>query len=264
MTVGGINVKYDVLGEYRSFLEIRRRRTTARVYTERLNVLLENQSIINTIENINIDEMINNLKKAKNKNEFSQYKNAMIYFLESQKISLSQEQIEHIKEIESNTHKQYRKLKKADFQKIDRTIKHLKNKKLKMSFQTLIATGLRVSELAQITKENCTLTDDTLTFDFTSKGGNIEQVSISKDNNKNLFESLEQMVLSTKDNARVFYSANYLQQKAKHYGFKCHDLRRACAKLEYKNSKSKEQVKEKLRHSNVKTTELYLKSKVKI
>lgn len=257
-------MRYDVLEEYRSFLEFLLRRATARVYTEKLNVLLENQSIINTIENLNIDEMINNLKKAKNKNEFSQYKNALIYFLESQKISLSQEQIKHIKEIESNTHKQYRKLKEADFQKIDRTIKRLKNKKLKLCYQTLIATGLRVSELAQITKQNCTLTDDTLTFNFIGKGGMQAQVILSKEDDRKLFDDLTKMIKNTQDTKKLFYSANYLQQKAKQYNFTCHDLRRAFAKLEYQKTKSKDKVKEKLRHSDEKTTEIYLKSKVKI
>lgn len=260
-------MKYDVLEEYRSFLEARRQPTTARMYAERLNVLLEGQSITHTIEMLDINKMINNLKHARNKNEFSQYKNALLYFMESQGISLSSTQSKQIKSIQSKTHKKYRKMKEADFQQIDRTIKHLKNQKLRLSYQTIIETGLRVSELAKITKENCTLMKDVIIMNFTGKGGkgnNVEQVSISKNNNKKLFESLEQMILSTKDNARVFYSANYLQQKAQHYGFKCHDLRRACAKLEYKNSKSREQVKEKLRHSNVKTTELYLNSKVKI
>lgn len=257
-------MRYDVLEEYRSFLEFLLRRATARVYTEKLNVLLENQSIINTIENLNIDEMINNLNKAKNKNEFSQYKNAMIYFLEFQKISLSQKQIEHIKEIESNTHKQYRKLKEADFQKIDKTIKRLKNKKLKLCYQTLIATGLRVSELSQITKENCTFLDDKLIMGFQEKGGMQAQVILSKEDNQKLFDDLTKMIKNTQDAKKVFYSANYLQQKAKQYNFTCHDLRRAFAKLEYQKTKSKDKVKEKLRHSDEKTTEIYLKSKVKI
>lgn len=257
-------MRYDVLTAYKVFLDERLRPASARVYYERLNTLFDNQSILNTIENLNIDKMIDELQDMKYKNEFSQYKNALLYFLEFQNISLSEEQSAKIQEYENNTKKKYRKLKTVDFKKVDRTIKHLKNKKLKLSYQTLLNTGLRVFELAQITKDSCTFLDDTLTMNFIGKGGNQEQVIFTKADNEKLFDELKEMILSTQENKKVFYSANYLQQKAKQYNFCCHDLRRAYSKLEYKKSESKEQVKEKMRHTNIKTTEIYLKSKVKI
>lgn len=257
-------MKCDVLGAYRSFLNERLRPASVRIYYERLNTLLENQSILNTLENLNVDKMISNLQSAKNKNEFSQYKNALLYFLEFQNKSLNKEQIAHIEKFENATKKKYRKLKAVDFQKVDRTIKHLKNKKLRICYQTLIITGLRVSELAQITKDNCTLSNDKLKIEFIGKGGNQEQVILEKENDKKLFDELSEMLQNTQDTKKVFYSANYLQQKAKQYKFTCHDLRRAYAKIEYRKTKSKSKVKEKLRHSNEKTTEIYLKSKVKI
>lgn len=257
-------MKCDVLEEYRFFLEKRRRPATARVYTERLNTLLKGQSIINTMENLDIDKMISNMDKAKNKNEFSQYKNALLYFLDFENIVLSKQQLEIINDFEKSKKKKYRKQQMSDFQKVDKTIKHLKNKKLKLSYQTILETGTRVSELSQITKNNCTFSADTLTMRFIGKGGRQEQVILSKEDNKKLFSDLTEMIQNTRDTKKVFYSANYLQQKAKKYKFTCHDLRRAYAKLEYQKTKSKEDVREKLRHTNIKTTERYLKSQVNI
>lgn len=262
--LGGICVRYDVLTAYRSFLNERLRPATARTYSERLNTLFDDQSILNTIENLNIDKMIDDLTSVKYKNEYSQYKNALLYFLEFQNISLNKEQNAKIKALEKETRKKYKKLETVHFQRIDRTIKHLKNKKLRLCYQTLVATGLRVFELAQITKDNCKLSDDKLILEFNGKGGNHEQVILEKVDNEKLYNELKEMIITIQDNKKVFYSSNYLQQKAKQYNFTCHDLRRAYSKLEYKKTKSKKQVKEKMRHTNDETTEIYLKSKVKI
>lgn len=256
-------MRYDVLAAYKVFLDKRLRPASARVYYERLNTLFDNQSILNTLENLDIDKMIGELQDVKYKNEFSQYKNALLYFLEFQNINLNKEQIAHIEEFENATKKKYRKLKTVDFKKVDRTIKHLKNQKLRICYQTLANTGLRVFELAQITKEDCSFLDSEITMRFIGKGGNQEQVIFTKTDNEKLFDELKEMIMTTQKNKKVFYSANYLQQKAKQYNFTCHDLRRAYSKLEYKKSKSKEQVKEKMRHTKSKTTEIYLKSKVK-
>lgn len=257
-------MKYDVIKSFCTFLAARRRPATVRVYTERLNTLFRGQSVLDTLENLDINKMINNMNKAKNKNEFSQFKNALLYFLEFEEIALNEEQLNKINDLEKKQKKKYRKLKEVDFQKVNRTIQHIRNKKLKLSYQTLLQTGLRVSELAQIKKSDCTLSDDSIVFNFEGKGGDKEQVIFEKKDNAKLFNELQGVIQNTSDNKRVFYSANYLQQKAKTYNFRCHDLRRACAKLEYQKTKSKEQVREKLRHSSEKTTDIYLKSKVNI
>lgn len=257
-------MKYKVLESFRVFLSARLRPETARVYCDRLSTLLGNETVVNTLDNLDMNAMINRLQSITYKNEFSQYKNALTYFCEFQNITLNREQQKKIGEFESHTKKKYRRLTSVEFQKMDRTIKHLKNKKLKFSFQTLLATGLRVSELSQITANECTCTNDEIIFSFTGKGGRRQTAKLSKKENKKLYDNVKEMIEDTKAERRVFYSSNYLQQKAKRYGFRCLDLRRASAKITYENTKSKEQVKQKLRHSNLKTTEIYLKSKVNI
>lgn len=255
---------YDVLEGYRWFLGSFLRLETVRVYCNRLHALLEGQSITHTMQNFDISKVLDNLSNVKYKNEFSQCKNALLHFLNYQNISLNNDQLEHIKALERKTRKKYRKRKYVSFEKVDSTIKHLKNMKLKLSYQTLIATGLRVSELSQLTKSNCLLSEDKIFFSFIGKGGNKEKVTLERTENKIFFDRVREMIDLTEENEKIFYSATYLQKKAKEYGFQCHDLRRAYAKLEYKKTKSKEHVKECLRHMNLKTTEVYLKSRVDV
>lgn len=257
-------MKYDVIESYHTFLSGQLRPQTARVYTERLALLLDGQSSVSAIKNLNIDKIIEKLASLKYRNEFSQYKNALIYFADYQKITLSSEQLNKINTLGTQKKKKYRKLKEVNFKKVDETIKHIKNKKLKLSYQVLLVAGLRVSELAQITKSDCTLLDNEIVFNFIGKGGKQQHTKVSKNDDRKLYDNLRVLIESTKANDKVFYSANYLQQKAKKYGFQCHGLRRACAKIEYKKTKSKDKVQQKLRHSSKKTTDIYLKSKVNL
>lgn len=256
----------EVLQMYRAKLSAseRLRPQTVRMYSERLKTLLEGQSLFSTVENLDVPKILHQFSKIKYKNEFSQYKNALFYFLKFQNITLTTSQLEQIKTLEAKTKKKYRKLESAELRKIDNTIKRLKNTKLKYCYQILLYTGLRVSELAQIKKEDCTISTNQIIFSFIGKGGKQEQATLKREDNEKLFQNLCDMLENTNANCKLFYSSNYLQQKATQYGFKCHDLRRAYAKIEYEKSRSKEQVKEKLRHKNVKTTEKYLKSKVNI
>jgi len=179
-------------------------------------------------------------------------------------VPLNDDLLKQIKSMEISTKKKYRKMKPMDFYDIDSKIKALKNQKLKLSYQTMLATGLRVAELTQITKADCLFSNDELYLFFIAKGGNPETVTLIKEEYPKLYEKLKVAIEAIKDNQKIFYSAIYLQMKAKELGFTCHDLRRAYAKLEYKKHKSKNIVMKKLRHSSIKNTNIYLRSKIKI
>lgn len=253
---------YDVLDGYKQYLELSYSPETVRTYCNRLKLLFVGQSILNTIEQLDIQKILDNLSCIKHKNEFSQSKNAFLHFLKYENILLSDEQLRQLKILESKTHKKYKKKKVINYKKIDQTIKHLKNKKLKLCYQILLTTGLRVSELSQITKNDCTVSTDKVIFSFTGKGGKQEKASVSKEDNTKLFAELKEHISTVQTSEKVFYCSNYLQAQAKKLNFQCHDLRRICAKLEYKKTRSKEEVKKKLRHDSVKSTNIYLRSKI--
>jgi len=255
---------YDLLKNYKNYLLQSYSQETANTYYKRLCILFEGQSLTNTASNLDFEKILDSLKQIKYKNYFSQSKNALLHFCKFQGVFLCSDILKSIKEIENGTRKKYRKFALVDFKEVDSAIKHIKNKKLKISYQTIIATGLRVSEVAQIRPRDCIVTSNTITFGFVGKGGANETVMMIKSENPTLFQSITEHMKSTGADKKLFYSAVYLQRQAKNLGFACHDLRRAYAKLEYKKCGSKDEVKEKMRHSNAKNTSIYLESKVKL
>lgn len=257
-------VLYDVLDKYGAYLSDIYTSDTTRAYRARVGVLLEGQYLINKVQDIDLEKVITKLSKIKYKNHFSQYKNALLHLYEFEGVAFPPEYLDKIKELESKTKKKYRKMKVVDFKKVSSIINHMRNKKLKLSYQTMIHTGLRVFELSQIKPKDCLLSPEDITLSFVGKGGNPEQVKLYKSDNKKVFEDLTILIQNTKGNKNVFYSSNYLQQKAKEKGFKCHDLRRAFAKQEYKKTGSKKEVQEKLRHTSIKNTNKYINSKIKL
>jgi len=258
-------MKYDALNDYKIYLgETGLRPQTVRTYYNRMDNLLNGQNPFHILENLDIDKILDNLAKIKYKNHFSQSKNAFLYFLKLNQITLSDKQLSQIKQLEQATKKKYRRLKEREFHKIKNSINHLKNPKLKLSYQTLLETGLRVSEISQIRSKDTTITEDEIQFSFIGKGGDLEYTNILYQDNPKLFNQLKGHIKNTKPKDKLFYSSSYLQEKSRDLCFSCHDLRRACAKLAYKKTKSKTKVQEKLRHAKAKTTNIYLKSKIKM
>ncbi len=255
---------YNLLQEYRACLLKSHTDATAETYYKRLCTLFEGQSLTDTVNRLDIQKVLDKLGLIKNKNYFSQAKNAFLHFCEFQDIKLSDDTLKHIEKLEKSTCKKYRKFEEVEYAKIDSKIKHIQNKKLKMSFQIMSATGLRVSELAGIAPKDTAITDDAVTFRFIAKGGERDEVTLLKSEYPKLFESIKEDTANTQTDKKLFYSAVYLQNRAKNLGFKCHDLRRAYAKLEYRRCKSKDEVMKKLRHSSIKNTNIYLRSRIKI
>lgn len=256
-------MKYNMLGGYNKYLIERYSKDTARTYRTRLNFLLEEQFLIDNFSDINFEKVINQFTKIKHKNYFSQCKNALFHFAEFQGQKINHEDKKKISELEQKTHKKYRKRKEINYQNVLSSVNYLKNGKLKLCFLTMINTGLRVSELAQITPQLSHISNKEIIFDFIGKGGESETVTLLRSDNKELFEKLVNHIQSTEDDKKVFYSAIYLQENAKNLGFKCHDLRRIYAQLKYRETRDKNEVRKKLRHVNIKTTNIYLKCKIK-
>ena len=253
---------YDVLKAYRIFLETKYSFETARTYTIRLRTLFEGQSRTSDLQILDFENILENMRTIKHKNYFSQTKNALLQYCEFRGISLPVEIQDSIRELEQGTYKKYRSLKTVDYRCVQKQIQHLRNKKLRLCFHVLEATGLRVSELAGITSSDCLISDTAITLYFTAKGGARERAIIEKDAYPALFRNIQEILGSIMPDEKLFYSAIHLQIKANEMGFACHDLRRAFAKLEYKKSRSKTEVMKKLRHTSLKNTNIYLRSRV--
>ena len=257
-------MKYELLNLFQNYLKNLFAKETVKTYTNRLDIILNGQSRTDILKSLNFDKILDNLANIKYKNHFSQSKNAFLHFCAFQNINLSEEVKQRMALLEDNTKKKHRRLKAVDFKQAEQRIKRIRNENLKLNFQTLTAIGIRVSELAGIIKEDCTITDNEINFAFVAKGGKKRVVILAKDKDPQLFERLKQLIEQTAPMSKVFLSANYLQKNAVKYNFTCHDLRRAFAKRTYKATKSKKAVKVALGHTSIKTTNIYLRSKVKI
>ena len=255
---------HNLLRDYRDWLLQSYSRETADKYRHNLAVLLAGQSVSDPINNLDVGLVLGKLSDVKYKNYFSQSKNAFLHFCEFAGINLSADTLAQIEELQDKSKKKHRKLKPVEYNQIEDKIKQLRNMKLKLSYQTIIVTGLRISELSDLSPKDCSITADTITFSFIGKGSKTGTVEISKTDCPLLFERVTALITSTPANKKVFYSAVYLQKQATELGFACHDLRRVFAKLEYKKCKNKTEISEKLRHSNIRTTNIYLKSKVQL
>ena len=182
-------------------------------------------------------------------------------------IALDNEYLSQIEALKIKTKKKYRKHKVIDAKEVIKRIKSIRNRKLKLSYEMMLATGLRVSELAQITYDDFLFSDDEkLKFCFIGKGGKAETVSLIKEEYSKLFNDFSKLINTDKPKPKqkIFYSAIYLQTNAKKLGFRCHDLRRIYAKCKYRKTKSKREVMKGLRHSSIKSTNIYLRSKISL
>ena len=92
---------YDVLRKYRSYLEEKYSKETARTYYIRLCNLFEGQDIFGNGSNLNIEKVLNNLANIEHKNHFSQCKNALLHYCEFMNISLPVDVLNDIKELEN-------------------------------------------------------------------------------------------------------------------------------------------------------------------
>jgi len=259
----GGNMKYDLLDAYKIYLAQFYQPSTVETYYKNLANLFVGNTIFFPFQEIDVDATIHNLSKITYKNHFSQAKNALLHFLEFKNIPLSEEQKHRIDELEHQTKKKYRKKREIDACHIEKSIKYMKNKKLKLCFQMMLYTGLRVCELSSIRKEDVFLFLDKINFIFRAKGGKWETISLFETGKETFYRDILALVETTNEGKRVFYSPNYLQSKAKELGFTCHDLRRIYAKEAYAKTKSIAEVQKNLRHTSAKTTKIYLKSNIK-
>jgi len=252
----------NVLSEFGVFLQEHygRRPATVENYVVRTRQLLKGQYLIDDNTTIDIDSILKKLSEVKYKNHFSQHKNALLKFCEFKGIILSSSHIEKIKHLERATKKKYKKTHEIDYRNINKKIDNLKNENLKLCYQVMMVTGLRVFEIEQITHEKCTIEDDKIIMYFIGKGNVPSNVELHRIDYLKIYDKLK---TKTEQKEKLFYSAVYLQRCAKKMGFECHDLRRIFARLEFNKTHSKKYVQEVLRHSSRKNTNLYLRSRIK-
>lgn len=142
-------MKYAILDDFKTFLQGKyKSRATVKQYRFWVARLLETQFFMELNE-IDFDGMLKELETCtKNRNEYSQAKNAVLNFAE-----FFQRQIE-IPQLEKPKKRRHRKRKQRKLKDINHKINVIPDKKLLLSYKVMLSTGLRVGELASIRKQD--------------------------------------------------------------------------------------------------------------
>ena len=220
------------------------------------------------------NDVLNNLKSIKNKTELSQVINSIRLIQDNNKnINIIPENSlkEIIKNKSKNRHKSYEPYELSD--KL-RRINRIRDEKHRLAYRLMIVSGLRVFEVEALIKEDIEIEDNDIFVTVRDgKGGKYGEVKCLED--KYLAKKLKEFLKYKSNDEKLFYSKRTMQAKAQELGFKCHDLRRAYAKLVKKelmeelvevneDEKEKiieEEIKAALRHSKFETSKKYLYSK---
>ena len=213
---------------------------------------------------IDVSAVLEQLNAIKYKNQYSKYKNAFLKFCDFLDIELDSKTKQTLEFMHGEKKKKYRKLKHVKLCDIKNHLRVMKDQKLRLSYEAMLRTGLRVSELCQLKKVDCLIQQGSIIFSFIGKGGAIEKAVIVEATDKRFFDDLLSLIEKTRDGDKLFYSPAYLQAKAREKNFACHDLRRVFSKLTYRDCKNINTTMKLLRHSKLKHTQIYLNSKVEI
>lgn len=259
-------MKYDILTSFREYLnsEIENKNTADRYYFAVTRLFKQKQ--FDSLDEIDLDYLKSSLLGIKTKNDFSAAKNGLLHLAAyDQKLALPEE------EFFSGT-----SLKKRNWTKkpaktlyldtINRKTNSIKNKSLKLAYRLMKASGLRVSEVAALEKQDIEIDRGQIKITVKhGKGGSNGIVTCLPDNY--LAKELKIYLDQRQENEQIFYSAASMKKYAGELGIECHDFRRIAAithntieKKTLGNDKetANEHTKDFLRHSRFSTTKRYL------
>lgn len=263
-------MKYDLLYNYKDFLYNNYSDKTAKTYFNCADNLFKGLSF-NEYSDINFDVVYSRLESLKYRNDFSKYKSALIAFMNFSDVSFSnsEQSNKYFSEQSKSKSKRKRKLKTRDLSKIKSKIDVIRDKRLITAFKIMLQYGLRVGEVSSISKDKIKKEKDIYMIEYTQKGGKTAILQINKKRNLYIFNQIDSLLSKNNESSaegenNFFHSERFLQEQATKRDFTCHDLRRAYAKVEYAISKNLDVVRQKLRHENLRTTKIYVYSKIKI
>jgi integrase len=260
--------KSDYLENFREYLiKSKIPKNTVKNYSTELKNAFLGQEFSN-INEINIEKIEKHLKNIKSKKSANNLKIALKKFKE---LNNDFKYDEFYIDLESSkkSHIRLTKFKKPLYlASTMHKINALDNERFKMAYKLMLNGALRSDEAGNIKKEDINIKDNDIEINIKhGKGGFSRKIKLidPKYFNENLAKYLK--LFSAGEN--IFYSANYMQKKAKDLGFMCHDLRRASSQIVEKlnSDKDKEEaaeaVKKHLGHSlKTRTYKKYLSRKI--
>ena len=257
-------MKYDILNNYKAYLQANLNKNTAKTYYSAVNKVFDGIDF-NDLQEVSETKILDRIKNLKSKNQVSAAKNGLkhLQMVNNHLQMPSDAQIAEISKHKRNYVKS--RGKSVDFDQMLRKVNVLKNKKLKLAYRLAAISGLRVSELAALEAKDIEFRDD---------GGISVSVRHGKGDKPGIVDCLNDTYVysNLKDYCRqnetgkLFYSESYMREKAHGLGMEMHDFRRAYAKIKKMECmaagatayEANGAVQEGLRHTRFSTTKRYL------
>lgn len=256
-------MKYDILDDFRAELYRNLTPNTARKYYSSI-VKLFQQLQFSKIEEIPAEYIEQKIQELfKTKNEFSAVKNSLKRMKEMYpELRIPEE--EYFTECSRHKRNRSKKPKRVlNLKETKERIDSIKNEKLRICYKLALAGGFRVSELEAMERKDIRFEGEKIYVMVTKgKGGSNGEVECTYD--QEFARELQEFLEKSKE-GRLFYSEEYIREKAYAAGFEPHDLRRMFAQIERRRLQGEmstyeanEQVQHRLRHARFSTTKRYL------
>lgn len=257
-------MKYDVLEPFKNYLsENLTDRTANKYYSSVVKLFQELQfNNISEIDKKYIEKEAPRLFKTKN--EFSSVKNGLKH-LKNVYPELDIPDEVFFKQTSLKKRNWSKKgNKNIDLNLTKRKINQISNEKLRYAYRLALVSGLRVSELEALEKEDITFSEDKMiVYVRNGKGGKSRTVVCLED--RYLYNNLNKYIDQLNPGEKLFYSEAYMREKADDLDIECHDLRRIFAitdrnllKKEMSVYEANMKVQEHLGHERFSTTKRYL------
>lgn len=204
------------------------RNETKRIYLSRLNKFVFSKNV-NSIDKINVEKIIEELQ-SENKTYISQTKNALKLLYRANDEFFFNNDIEKLQETAPKQRKKPEQPLKLS--KVNRKINAIRNKKMKLAYRLQEMSGLRISEIADLRKQDIKFCENNRLAIYVKDGKGGKQRYIKTLDDKYLYKELKEFMDNT-DKEKLFYSDRYMQQKARQLEFHTHDLRKVNAKILY-------------------------------
>lgn len=259
-------MKYDILHSFRELLEQEAlSENTRKQYYSFTKKVLEGLEW-STAADIDPDDVMDALVRLKTANDVSAARNGLRlfcrYFPECRVGELPTAKTLH------KRNRAKRKWEPLELARVKRQINALPDENERLAYRVMLATGMRVSEVAALHPEDMTVTDDEqlkFTLRHTKKG--IADVVHTDD--RYLMERLPQFIQEKASGEPIFKAYKTLKNRAGELNFECHDLRRAFSIEEYQRARrdlpedeALDKVRLELRHESERTTLRYLRRKI--
>lgn len=162
--------------------------------------------------------------KGKSKNYINQTKNALKHYHICNDDYINLDVIK-LSKLHDKTKKNPRKPEETLYlKKINSRINALKDKRKKLAFRLQQISGLRISEISNLEKNDIVFAENNRLIITVQKGKGNKSRILKTIEDKYIYENLK--LLDPRKNNKLFHSASTLMKKANELGFKSHRLRK--------------------------------------